>query len=44
MNELLAKVCALLGLGKPLSVVVGNLGLVVLLIETFRDQRIMAVW
>ena len=44
MNELFAKVCTLLGLGKPLSVVVRNLGLVVLLIETFSDQRIMTVW
>ena len=44
MNELLTEVCALLGLGKPLSVVVRNLGLVVLLIETLRDQGIMTVW
>ena len=44
MNVLLTKVCALLGLGKPLSIVVRNLGLVVLLIEPLSDQGIMTVW
>ena len=44
VDELLAEVGALLGLGKPLPVVVRDLGFVVFLRETLCDQRIMTIW